>query len=397
MNPQKHALSARAISWWLCAAACGVAGFVLPSIVAAIAEKQSRDQAAYVNGYAAYSETDVGDHSLVDLAYLMALAIPWGAGLYFGAAGQNAQKSYDIQVMTQRSLSAQHDILEAIRAEASPPPFFLYLRPFYSDALSIQNPRLVSLSFLPAHYYAPTVSWESVFTERVETYGRVVSLGTPSESLSADRIESTDAEWMLTFVALASFADCIFVWPSTRTGTRWEIEWLLREHFSRKTVFVVPRGYDKIVELYGDSWDYVRAFLLFVGLDPPTERGVIFHASKTGSLKRPLRLTRRYAKRVVGEFISAAPREDFTTRSEVFRNARASLEQAPPSFDVDEFSVFFPCVECGRALTAVVCATCEDATDQVMAEQDFGLQPLDQTIYPTFDSLGRVHWPVQVS
>jgi hypothetical protein len=217
------------------------------------------------------------------------------------------------------------------------------------------------LAFLPSHYYAPSVSWESLFAERVEEFGRFVSLGRTSDELGADRIETSDDTWIDDFVILASFADQIFIWPSTRPGTRWEIKWLLEHELLPKCIFVVANGYDDFIETTGESWNYVRAFLLMLGLNPPVRDGTLFAPAVAPVVTRRLSvLRRRKSLRAIRELLSVTRYpESAALRWNNWYAMAERLRAAPAVIETEELGLLLPCVECGRALSTIVCAVCE--------------------------------------
>src|SRR6185295_7966550 len=156
----KKRLSSAALFCWILAAVFAFAGYLLPSFAETIA-----------------GETTIGG----TIAYLVTGTLLWLLTAYLAVAGRRAQKNLNVDVMRERSEQARLAIFTTVTSGGQPPPFFLYLRPFYSDELLVENPRVSSLPFLPSHYYAPAVSWETVFADRVGAFGLLVSLGDPSD------------------------------------------------------------------------------------------------------------------------------------------------------------------------------------------------------------------------
>jgi hypothetical protein len=384
MQARKSSVSPAAMTCWLLAIAFAVVGLFLPGLVSLVLGSETQ-----LDPYGSWAEIGWS------VAYLAAVFVPWGCTLYFGVAGRRAQKNFNVRIMEERSSEAQREILGAVRAGMAPPPYFLYLRPFYADELLIENPRVSSIAFLPSHYYDPTVSWESVFADRIETFGRLVSLGTSTDSLSADRIESSDATWIRDFVLLASFADCIFIWPSTRPGTRWEIRWLEEHGLARKAVFLIANGYDEFTELCGDTWDRVRAFLMQLEFQPPIRRGVFFTATKASSLVRPLSLARRRSRQVLRELIASASTAAASDKWEFWRRADAAVVASPPEWGAEPLDVLLPCVECGQPLTDIVCLRCERDTESATAT-DLGLTLAEDAACPAFNAFGQLQWPLNL-
>jgi hypothetical protein len=369
----KRKTSPEALGSWFAAIVCTIACAFLPRIASMMSEsvfvwvstsahQQDLDDPIW------QSQSGVAELTVAVGVYLSVRLILGLLAIRFAIIGREAQTDLDTQIMQQRSLEARNELIEAVRDGKSPPSFFLYLRPFYSDELFVSNPDVSSLPFLPSHYSAPSVSWESVFAKRVEAFGRLVSLGRTSDTLGADRIETSDGVWTSEFVLLASLADRIFVWPSTRPGTRWEIKWLLEQKLLPKCVFVVASGYDNFTGA-SETWDYVRAFLLTLGLSPPLLPGVLF-APATPALRRPLRISfRQSSRRAIRDLLSATHSvESAADRVNRWRFAEAALAATPPELE-DELDIVLPCVQCGGALSEIVCVACDPEWETVWQEE----------------------------
>jgi hypothetical protein len=91
-------------------------------------------------------------------------------------------------------------------------------------------------------YYnqSETTDLETMLERAVHQSGILVALGQPGEMIGAGRVAVAEEEWKDRFAALARYAACIFVIPSHRTGTAWEIQWLHQNDLLAKCVFVMP-------------------------------------------------------------------------------------------------------------------------------------------------------------
>lgn len=278
--------------------------------------------------------------------------------MVIGAIARMVQTSNTKQVMA----TVSGDALALKRQLASGrgvPPFFLYLRSFSSDSASVENPAHSSMIIMPGYHRPGAVAWETFFAKAVERYGRLISLGTVTESATADRIVTSDREWRNDFILLATFADAIFIQPSARAGTLWEIEWLKRKLYLSKCIFVI-RGLPDEHEL--------RA----IGVSlPPESRDPFFTIDSHGNVTRLHQgVNIRKQGRVlsaVADLVSLAranPQRDFASSWKRFQADLAELPQEPATktnvragTPVDVRPII--CVECGRRLYGPVCAACE--------------------------------------
>ena len=309
-------------------------------------------------------------HSLVSIVYrseavipLVSLLVPWVLAGLLAVAGQRVQKNFVMHMMRRRSANLQTALLNRLRRGEAAEPYFLYLRPFYADTITIDNPEVSSLPFLPSHYDAPEVSWEVVFSRAVEEFGLLVSLGQSSDALTADRIEVRDDQWARDFVLLASFAECIFVWPSARPGTRWEIKWLQSNGLLSKCIFVVPKDYDRIENRSSavqETWPSVRAFLMSVGMSPPVDTGVMFTVQPHSVVARMLPTRRARLRQALDELISVArDREDVATRRRLWKTSTQPVGDHSPEKEPQSLELLSPCAICGQPLSSIVCPDCE--------------------------------------
>lgn len=82
---------------------------------------------------------------------------------------------------------------------------------------------------------------ETLLAHLVEPWAPLIGLGTPGEQLGAGRLESSDPTWRDQVVQLSAAAQRIFLLPSNRPGTAWELDHIApRPHLLAKPVFIVP-------------------------------------------------------------------------------------------------------------------------------------------------------------
>lgn len=125
-------------------------------------------------------------------------------------------------------------VVEASHLAGAVPPegFALYLRPFGSTGrVRVNIHRL---------YEAVEVDFEMLFACALRPYVQVVALGQPGEQVGAGRVATTDDAWQALAGALIDRATCIYVIPSARPGTLWELQVLQRTRAMDRCVFIMP-------------------------------------------------------------------------------------------------------------------------------------------------------------
>lgn len=149
------------------------------------------------------------------------------------------------------------EILELAGAD-TPPDYSLYLRAFETTG---RMPREASSSMNMPGFDARTDDdrlndFETALAECVENGIPMVALGEPGEHIGAGRVSSTEDCWKDSISLLASSAAVIFLLPSTRPGTQWEIDFLRSNRLFKKTIFAAPSRKSRWTVLSRDREDY---------------------------------------------------------------------------------------------------------------------------------------------
>jgi hypothetical protein len=182
------------------------------------------------------------------------------------------------------------------------PRYFLYLRPFFlTRRMDLANPKRGSSPMLVSyHRETETTDLETMLERAVRKSGPLIALGQPGEIIGAGRLSVPDEDWKLPFEALARAAVCIFVIPSQRTGTAWEIKWLRDNTYLAKCVFIMPPRIKtkekinwrkrKLVRITVDMktlWTEAARILGDSGIHLPTysEAGLLFMLDDSGAVK----------------------------------------------------------------------------------------------------------------
>lgn len=202
-----------------------------------------------------------------------------------------------------RSLQKARDrnglaILQAVLG-GNAPRYFLYLRPFFlTRHMDLANPKHGKLPTMVSFYSEGKTTDVEIMLERaVRKSGPLIALGQPGETIGAGRIAMTEEEWKPTFEALARRAACIFIVPSERTGTRWEIAWLRDGAYLAKAIFIMPPKLTEKTELRRGKltrirvdmeslWRQAAGVLSKEGihLPPYSKSGLLFKLDNAGAM-----------------------------------------------------------------------------------------------------------------
>lgn len=177
------------------------------------------------------------------------------------------------------------------------PRFSLYLRPFY---ITSKLPAVIGSSLLSFELEgeALPVDLETVLETAIEPFAPLVGLGRPQEAAGAGRIETENTDWQNAIRHLIEKATLIFVLPSERSGTLWELSFLKEKDLLARCIFIMPGGTDlpfiRRWHVYQVE-DWERACLavkpLGIELPPYLHRGSLFTLDSGGQLRELYRIT----------------------------------------------------------------------------------------------------------
>lgn len=128
-------------------------------------------------------------------------------------------------------------------------PYSVWLRPFNSTGRCwvIATSRKAGKRDEPARdagYHVNVTDIETMLATVVEPIAPLVALGASGEQVGAGRVKVAGDRWQDAFAVLARSAHTIFLLPSQHAGTRWEIDFLLRERgLLDRVVFIVPPAF----------------------------------------------------------------------------------------------------------------------------------------------------------
>ena len=183
-----------------------------------------------------------------------------------------------IQVDQDRNAGDFSQVLQAedLMDKALPSSFCLYLRPFMTtDKIHVGEMDL-----------------ETILAYSLSRVSPVIALGHPGEHIGAGRIKTSDEHWQEEIMRLIDNATLIFIIPSHREGTLWEIKNLSQGKYLSKTIFIMPPNIIFEKEPYELQWKQASEAAQVFGIDlPPYEReGTIFRLDTNGTLIRKVPL-----------------------------------------------------------------------------------------------------------
>jgi hypothetical protein len=175
--------------------------------------------------------------------------------------------------------------------------FALYLRPFTVT-------KNIPTSLPGTHYtdseFDGVLDFEAILQDAVQAIMPLVALGRPLETYGAGRILTGDEDWQSKIIPLMQAARIIFIIPSHRPGTLWEINHITENRLLEKCIFIMPpegavrwtRGpeqdwqYDEPLVNQSGDWETTRQTLEELGLHLPSyeQTGALFTLDGSGRL-----------------------------------------------------------------------------------------------------------------
>lgn len=158
----------------------------------------------------------------------------------FGSIGRLIDKTYREKNQRTRDMKA-NAIFEQAK-NSSIVDFSLYLRAFETTDKMLQEDSSIPLvpGFDPRVGRERLNDFETCLAEAVETSIPLVALGRSGEHFGAGRIKADELKWKEDIKILAKHATILFILPSERPGTQWEIDWVIKNNYLYKTIFILP-------------------------------------------------------------------------------------------------------------------------------------------------------------
>ena len=123
-------------------------------------------------------------------------------------------------------------IHDAVLNGKDAPRFVLFLRSFGSDGtLMTQSTQSIGQKH----------DFEEILALAIERDGMsLVAAGKPGEEVGAARVKLSEEDWRQDVTCLIRKAAIVFLLPNQNPGTWWEIEFIVKDHYLFKTVFIMP-------------------------------------------------------------------------------------------------------------------------------------------------------------
>ncbi len=209
-----------------------------------------------------------------------------------GAAARTLSRRHKKREQAKRDARAA-GIMKGLREETVP-DFALYLRAFETTAKMPYEAENFGPALDGRVGEDAELDFETAIAEAVESAAPLVALGQPGEHIGAGRILTTDDQWQADLALLAGKALVLFMLPSLRPGTLWEIDRVIAERWLEKTIWLQPpmrRGW--LRKLGGDEldwaavWNPIAAHMRARGIEFPDydPKGCIFTIDSGKRLK----------------------------------------------------------------------------------------------------------------
>lgn len=216
--------------------------------------------------------------------------------------------------------AAQHSRDDAAREIVNNPHkynFILYLRPFASTNQVSQTHTYSHAGPVhhQVHHHQPQserLELERQLEKASRPIAPLIAFGLRGEHVGAGRARISETEWRNKIQELMAAALLIIMLPSTRPGTKWELERLFGSSLVRKTVFVNATGNWKLFSKrkfdQKNQWAELRSLFARYGYELPfyESGGQLFFygAARKPVIREKLKLNevgrlRRFLNRVV--------------------------------------------------------------------------------------------------
>lgn len=176
------------------------------------------------------------------IAVIFAL-IPGGIGFWLARLVRRKRQQIYAEIQAERDGFAAAVAAMLERGEP-PPPFSLYLRPFFTDGeltADEGHARLLAVDVTEIADYGQVHDTERAMAQAMEDHAPALSLGRPNDRLGAGRIETNDDHWKPLFEKLIAHASRVVMVPIGQPATMEEIRAIAgTPDLLAKTVFVRP-------------------------------------------------------------------------------------------------------------------------------------------------------------
>jgi len=214
--------------------------------------------------------------------------IPFLVVLFFGAIYLQDKKLKEFNASYQaRRDEAAIKLFNAARS-GDVQKFAVFLRPFYTtDKIKGTQMFMVPQWSGGSMTMRPAMMMQGLEPTIIGAFGNtmpVVALGKPGETFGIGRILVDDDSWQSAASELMRDSSLIICVPSSRPGSKWELNQIIRTDYRTKTVFIMPPesfgGWKQLEE----DWDLLRQQEVANGIAIPNyqRRGLLFSIDTKG-------------------------------------------------------------------------------------------------------------------
>jgi len=167
------------------------------------------------------------------------------------------------------------EVANILERGETPPPYSLYLRPFFTDGKLTANEghaRIVPVDVHEIMDYGQSHDVERALTQAMVEYAPTISLGRTDDRLGAGRIQTADENWREVFDALIAHATRVFIVPIGQPATMEEIRTIAATpELLAKTIFIRPANRkfkifnfspDPSIKSIKGMWEWTRGQVL---------------------------------------------------------------------------------------------------------------------------------------
>jgi hypothetical protein len=166
--------------------------------------------------------------------------------------------------------------------------FAVFLRPFYTTDKIYTNQTIMvaqwSGTSMTMQPMMVTHKLEDTLVEAFRSTLPVVALGKPGETFGVGRILVDEDRWQKAAYKLMQRAALLICLPSSRPGSRWEMDQITLNHYLSKTVFIMPPNPPSSLKELKEDWDLLKQQVASKGMTIPEYKtdGLLFSVDATG-------------------------------------------------------------------------------------------------------------------
>jgi hypothetical protein len=156
--------------------------------------------------------------------------------------------------------------------------FALFLRPFYVTG------KIIEVVYSSDSKSSTTYELEQTIVKSLGKLMPTVALGKPGEAIGVGRLLTDEKTWKSAAAVLMRRASLIISVPSSRPGSAWELEEIIRNGYFAKTIFLMPPEINYSPYSVREDWDRLVELMKGHGIAVPDYQkgGLLFSVKPQG-------------------------------------------------------------------------------------------------------------------